>query len=119
MQAGDSIQGEAGSMPEGYGRVGRIKIYVREHLNGNLGTQAVADVFEISVSTLHHLFKDETGQNFQRFVESARMQTAFELLTTKGRIIKEVMYLTGYTIRSTFNRAFKRHFKKPPGFFIK
>lgn len=119
MHPGNWTPAEGASLSEGFGRIDRIKKYVLEHLNANLGSAVVAEAFEISVSTLQHIFKKETGQNFQRFVETARMQKAIALLTTEDKIIKEVMSLTGYTTRSTFNRAFKRHFQKTPSFFMK
>lgn len=87
------------------------------NLNGNLATARVADEFGISVSTLQHIFKSKTGRNFRSFVESIRMQKAIELLNERRMIIKEIMVVTGYSTRTTFTRAFKRHFKKPPGTF--
>ena len=102
-----------------YNRVELVKHYVVEHLDTDLSAPVVAREFNFTLSTLHHLFKKYEEQTYQRFVEDTRMKRALYLITKEGRRVKEAMYATGYHNRSTFNAAFKRHFKHPPRHFRK
>jgi two-component system, response regulator YesN len=105
-------------IPEKY-RLERIKKYISENLAANLKVSVVAPHFNLSVSTLQHMFQIHEGQSYHRFVEQKRMEKAFELITKEGQIIKEVMPQTGYHKRTTFNRAFKRFYKLSPRHFMK
>ncbi|MDE3184447.1 MAG: helix-turn-helix transcriptional regulator [Bacteroidota bacterium] len=97
----------------------RIKEYITDKLSTDLRAAVVSQKFELSVSSLQHLFKKNQGQSYHHYLEETRMKKAFELIALKGKRIKEAMYVTGYKRRSTFNRAFKRKYNHPPGYFLK
>ncbi len=100
-------------------RIEKIRQYLSENIETNLRLAVVADKFQLSVSSLQHIFKKYQGQSYHQYVEEIRMKKAFDLITKEGKIIKEAMCLTGYKKRMTFNRAFKRIYKHPPGYFMK
>ena len=100
-------------------RVERIKRYLLENLPSDLHAVSVAEKFKLSISSFHHLFKKYHGQPYRKYLEEIRINKASELLHTEGIRIKEVMYTTGYKNRATFNNAFKKKFKHPPGYFKK
>ena len=109
--------GSIESLPE-HNRLERIKKYISENLSSDLSLGMVADIFKISSSSLRYIFNKYQHQSYQQYVEGVRMKKAYELLTKDEMIIKEVMSVTGYKIRSTFYRAFIKHFKKPPHHFL-
>jgi AraC-like DNA-binding protein len=100
-------------------RVESIKAYVSQNLTTDLHAAAVAQKFKLSIYSFHHLFKKYQGMPYGRYVEELRMQKAFELIQEEGMRIKEIMYATGYTHRSTFNAAFKKRYRHPPNYFRK
>lgn len=97
-------------------RYRRIEAYIHNNLSGDLRAAVVAKRLGMSVSSLLHIFREHGGQTYQQYVADARMQTAYQILAQGGRV-KEAMYATGYKVKSTFNRAFKRAFGHPPGYF--
>lgn len=97
-------------------RLERIKLYIHQNLSADLSAFAVAEKFEISVSSLQQLFTAQEQKTFRRYVEEVRMQAALNIICRGGRV-KEAMYATGYKNRGTFHNAFKKQFKHPPTFF--
>ena len=98
-------------------RVAQIKQYLVNHINSDLRIMTISRKFGLSISAVYHIFKKYQGQSYHQYVESLRMREAFALLQATGARVKEVMYATGYTNRSTFNAAFKRMFGIAPGYF--
>lgn len=97
-------------------RVERVEQYIADNLQTDLSAATVAAKFELSVSSLQHLFKRHQQQTYQHYLQDIRIAKAFELVK-EGKRIKEIMYATGYKYRTTFNKAFKKKLKHPPGYF--
>jgi AraC-like DNA-binding protein len=100
-------------------RMEKIRQYLSENMESDLKLIMVADKFELSVSSLQHLFKKHQQKTYHRYLEDTRLEKAFDMITLEGKRIKEAMYATGYKNRVTFNIAFKKKFKHPPGHFRK
>jgi transcriptional regulator GlxA family with amidase domain len=98
-------------------RLERIMEYLSNNLSKNLSASAVAEHFEMSVSSLEHLFKENLGQTYHQYVEDMRMVTAFDLITKEGMRVQQAMYATGFKYKSTFNTCFKRKFGHAPSYF--
>ncbi|MEO6134159.1 MAG: AraC family transcriptional regulator [Ginsengibacter sp.] len=109
---------ELDEMVPDHSRIERIKIYINETLSGDLRATTVSQKFELSVSTLLHLFQQQQKQSYHQYVEDVRMGKAFYLVQ-QGKRVKEVIHATGYKNRSTFYNAFKKKFKHPPRYFSK
>lgn len=95
----------------------RITEYIVQHLANDLHQPTVAAHFDISMVTLSKMFKKKYQCTFRKYVEDVRMKRAYQLIAKENKLVKEVMYLTGYHSRVTFVNAFKRHFQKPPSAF--
>ena len=102
-----------------YNRVEQVKKYIAENIAADLRASVVSGKFELSVSSLQHLFKKYEKQSYRHYLEEVRMTKAFELITKEGKRINEAMYATGYHNRVTFNIAFKKKFGYPPSHFRK
>ena len=68
----------------------------------------------ISVSRLAHLFKAQTGNSPQRFLEQHRMQVASRLLRLTESPIKEIAAEVGYDDPFYFSNRFRRFTGKSP-----
>ena len=100
-------------------RVERVEQYIADNLQPDLSAATVAAKFELSVSSLQHLFKKYQGQSYHQYSEKIRLERAFDLINKKDKRIKEILNETGYSNRSTFNIAFKKRFRYPPRYFRK
>jgi len=98
-------------------RLQKIQLYLSQNLSANLHAANVASQFNMSISSLLHLFNKHQRGSYHRYVESVRIEKAMELLQTKSMTVKEVMYAAGYKNRATFNNAFKKKFKYPASHF--
>ena len=118
MDKGSNIKDEENELLHLTSRVEKIKEYVLDNLASDLGIMGVSEKFELSVSTLRHIFKKHVGESYGQYVERQRMIKAIRLLK-KGKWVKEVIAMTGYKNRGTFNNAFKKRFKFPASHFKK
>lgn len=92
----------------------RVAIYIREQMAGGLpNVEAVADHFEMSLSTFQRRLKEE-GTHFKDLCTSVRKMMAEELLSQPRYSLFEVALLLGYTESSSFHRAFKGWFGETP-----
>ena len=94
----------------------RVKEYVAANLAMDLSIGTVAAKFALNKTTLSHVFKKQQLETYREYVERMRMDKALRLLK-EGKWVKEVIPATGYRNWSTFNIAFKKRYKYPPGFF--
>jgi two-component system response regulator YesN len=97
-------------------RVKRIKSYITGNLPADLSAAVVSKKFELSISSLQHIFKKYEHQSYYRYVEKVRMRKAMQMIKA-GKWIQEIMDATGYKNRITFFNAFKRMFKHSPRYF--
>ena len=112
-------QDESNELYQEYSRVEEVKKYISENIDSDLSASIVSKRFELSISSLQSLFKKYQGQSFHQYVQNSRLNKAFDLITKEGKRINEAMYAAGYKNRDTFNTAFKKKFKYPPGNFRK
>ncbi len=99
-------------------RVEKVKEYVSQNLGDDLHISTVCERLNLNQFTLQHIFKQQQQETYRVFVERIRMEKALQLLK-EGKWVKEVMDATGYKNRGTFNRAFKKRYRLPAGFFKK
>ncbi len=77
--------------------------------------QNIASELGVTTSYLSRLFKEETGQNFQDYLLSVKMETAKRMLQNKiGYKNKEIARALGYQDTQNFCRTFRRFFGKSP-----
>jgi transcriptional regulator GlxA family with amidase domain len=74
----------------------------------------LAQTFQLSMSRLSHLFKDEIGVNVKHYRIDCRLQITAAMLVFTSTPIKEIAYMAGYRHSSSFARAFKTHFGLSP-----
>lgn len=100
-------------------RMERIRKYIGDNLSADLSASTLSREFELSASSLLNIFKKNENQTCRQYVEEIRLNKAFDLIFQKGYRVQQAMYATGYSYKSTFNKAFKKKFKHAPSHFQK
>lgn len=81
----------------------------------NIGLTSLSESFNLSVSYLSYLFKEQTGTKFNEYLNSVRIENACKLLKNTNVSINEISLKVGYSNVVSFNRAFKRIYNMSPG----
>jgi AraC-like DNA-binding protein len=86
----------------------------KPYQNYDLSINKLAADLEIPVRDLSQIINREFGQNFFEFINTYRIRDAKILLQSPELRISEVMYQVGFSSRSSFNSAFRKHTKMTP-----
>lgn len=89
-------------------RVLRAADYLDRNLARKVTLGDVAYAVGLSESRLAHLFRSETGQTLQRYLEARRMQRASELLLRTGFPVQQIAAAVGFESPFYFSKRFKR-----------
>ena len=90
-------------------RLARALDAVLEEPTAEHSVESLAEVASMSRSTFAERFTAAFGRTPMSFVHHIRMQRAVELLERGGLPVDQVARQTGFTSRSHFSRAFKKH----------
>jgi AraC family transcriptional regulator of arabinose operon len=101
----DAHNGQASAGDE---RVRRAMDYLERRLAEKIRLDDVADAVGLSSSRLAHLFKDETAQTVQGYLEARRMQVAADLLQRTSFPVKQVAAAVGFESQFYFSQRFSR-----------
>jgi len=78
---------------------------------------ALANRVQVAESTLHHSFKRLTGMSPLQYQKELRLREARRLLFADSAADQGTVALrVGYQSVSQFNREYRRHFGRSPGF---
>ncbi len=88
--------------------------YMVDHLYKNLSLSDISEHFAMSISSLSHLFKDETGQSVMQYYEFLKMGEAKRLLKEDELSVTEISDKLGFSCIHAFSRAFKTEFGFSP-----
>lgn len=84
-----------------------IKTYVNDHFSENIKLSDIAAYVNFNASYLSELFKNETGENFSKYLMSIRIDRAKNYLRNGKYNYKDVPSMVGYNDNRHFNRIFK------------
>ncbi|SDI98751.1 His Kinase A (phospho-acceptor) domain-containing protein [Pedobacter sp. ok626] len=96
-----------------------IAIIEQDIDNPDFSVEKLSQKSGMSRPALYRKIKGLTGMSIQVFILDIRLKRAAQLLSTKGPNVSEVMYQTGFTSASYFNRAFKNKFGVNPKNYLK
>jgi AraC family transcriptional regulator len=93
----------------------KLMYYIIHHIDTDLNMDAIAKDFNVSKFHLHRIFKEQLNANIYETIKSVRLQKAANLLiANKDYTITEIGNMCGYSILTSFLRAFKSRFGQTP-----
>ena len=95
-------------------RVTAAMDYLIQHLHEKPTMTETADHVGLSVSRLAHLFKSETGNTPQRFLEGKRIDRAAQLLLRTTFSVKQIASAVGFDSPFYFSLRFKERTQQSP-----
>ena len=90
--------------------------YTLENLQ-EITIDEVTTASNLSARTLRRRMQQETGISWQKFLHTARMMRAMEILATPEAQVTETALAVGYNSLSAFIRAFTRFTSETPGHY--
>ncbi|XJZ27502.1 AraC family transcriptional regulator N-terminal domain-containing protein [Bacillota bacterium Lsc_1132] len=88
--------------------------HIMSHFNQSFRIEELAEIGNMSVSSLHRHFKEVTAMSPIQFQKQLRLQEARQLLLTEATDAAEVSFRVGYESPSQFSREYSRMFGLPP-----
>ena len=96
------------SLPEKRDVVEEAKEYMKKNFNKNISLNEISERFFINPYYFSQLFKKKTGENYQNYLISLRVNRAKKLLEETDLKIYEICDLVGYADINHFNKIFER-----------
>ena len=91
--------------------------YLRTHYHNDISLQDLADLCGINTGYAGQLIKNETGENFSRYLTQIRMDQAEKLLLTTDITVGEIARMVGYNDYFYFAKVFKKQTGMTPSAF--
>ncbi|MBQ3529038.1 MAG: response regulator [Oscillospiraceae bacterium] len=89
--------------------VERIVQYLNEHLNEDIGHDALAAKYRMHPGYLSRLFKQEMGETISEYLLRIRIERAAQLMKEGHYKIGEISTMVGYSASSYFSIMFKKY----------
>lgn len=93
--------------------------YIDQHISESILIEDLAELLNCSKFHFLREFKKITGSTPYQYLMHKRMHQAEKLLSIRSANISHVALSLGFNDQSHFTRAFKAHFQKTPGQFMK
>lgn len=84
----------------------------------NLNVEFLAEIMNMSRSTLYRKIKDMTNLSPKEIINLTRLKKAAELLKTQQYKVYEVSYMVGYNSPTIFGRNFQKQFNMTPTEYV-
>ena len=87
----------------------KIIQYVNENFRQDLSLKSIANEFYLNSAYLGRLFKNETGENFNDYLNKKRISEAKKYYVSSNIRINKILYEVGYKNPEYFYRIFKKY----------
>ncbi|WP_438431647.1 response regulator [Gorillibacterium sp. sgz500922] len=101
--------GNASSAPV----IKQITSFIEQHYGENLKLETLAELYNYNSGYLGKLFRSETGESFNTYLDRVRIRHAIELLGS-GLKVHQVARLVGYANVDYFHSKFKKYVGESP-----
>lgn len=95
-------------------RIAPVIKSIREHLDGPISVENLAQMAHLSVPRFHAVFRQTTGMAPYAFVQNQRMARAQELLLSTDLSVNEIAAAVGQSDPFLFSRTFKKRYRMSP-----
>ena len=92
----------------------RIKWYIEEHYNENIGRDEIAQAICVAPTYLSKLFHDEVGMSLREYINSRRIEQAKKLLVDTNDNVSDIAMKVGFENIPYFSTVFKKYCKMTP-----
>lgn len=99
--------------------VAKIVDFADKNFSSNISLDKICGEINYSLSYISRKFKEETGTNFNKYVQRKRIEQACHLLVTTLKPVMEIAQETGYCDYKFFLKVFKENIKVSPREFRK
>ena len=107
---------EAQSDSDTLRRMMTVTDYIKNNLTADdLSQGTMAGMAGISKDYFSRIFRNVTGMNYSKWLNTVRMEKATELLAEKDMTLTEIAMLSGFQSISSFNRVFRAEKGMAPG----
>lgn len=83
--------------------------------NESFGTQVLAQELHLSAAHLNRKLRALLNQSTNQFIQSIRLQRAFDLLAAQTGTVAEIAFQTGFSSTAYFVKCFKNKYGETPG----
>lgn len=90
-------------------RISKIILYIEENIFETLELEKLAEICNLSISRLKHLFKEETGIPPAEYIIRKKVEKAQELIENQQLSIKNIAYDLGFSSPAYFSTVFKQY----------
>src|SRR3954463_13126068 len=103
-----------------HARMQRVLDHIDQHLDSDLGLEALSGVAAFSKYHFHRQFTATFGLSVHRYVQLARMKRAsYRLAYSDAQTVTDIAMDAGYDAPDAFARAFRQRFGQSPSSFRK
>lgn len=88
-------------------RISVVIDYIDNHFDEDINLETAAEIAGFSKYHFSRIFKEYSGQNFNDYLRSRRIQGAARMLADTDRTAMDIALSCGFSSVSTFNRTFK------------
>jgi len=92
----------------------KARIYIHEHIEGNLSLKTVSEAIHISEGYLCRIFSSLSGQTFNDYVREARIAFSRKLLSGTDLTIDIIAEKCGFNTPNYFSTVFKQYMGQSP-----
>lgn len=100
-------------------RIREVIEYIISNYEKPFRIEELAEIANMSVSSIHRHFKEVTAMSPIQFQKQLRLQEARRLLLADSTDVADVAFRVGYESQSQFSREYSRMFGSPPKVDIK
>ena len=95
-------------------KIKRVIKFVEDHYDGDITVEDAAALINVTPSYFCRIFKSSIGNTFVDFLNNYRIMQAKQKLLKPETTVTEVMYETGFSNYSYFNRVFRKYSGNSP-----
>ena len=100
-------------------RILKVMVYIGDHLDGDLGLEAMARLSCFSPYHFHRIFREQAGEPLGRYVRRLRMERAAARLKQTQMGVLQIALEAGFEAHESFTRVFREMFGESPSEYRK
>lgn len=95
-------------------QINHVIKYIKQNYNKSLKIEELAEIANMSVSSLYRYFTEITTMSPIQFQKQLRLQEARSLLLSESSNAADIAFRVGYESPTQFSREYSRMFSRPP-----